>query len=318
MPVPQIKIGPTGEIIIDEQSLVVEREDIKRQREEIEKQELIDGDFDTGYGIYKRHKRSKAWSHAETLRFYKALNSLGTDFTLMTDLFPGRARRELKMKFLKEEKSNKTLIDRALTQPCKFDYKELKREVEFEEKEQEEIRRQQEEDNKRKKEKHAERHRRKNLTVQAENEARRASAFKPRKKMHNRVHSASVSHLKANNDSPEGDSSEETSDMPSTTNLDETSDMQSGVSVEKTSDIHSKLSIGETLEVHDESVKESFHERTVDNVASEPFCVRQEHNARLNEDIIEKPDFEHNVGGLASQRMQKKRRYVPFHCQPSQ
>ncbi|CAH0551327.1 unnamed protein product [Brassicogethes aeneus] len=135
MPVPQLKVGPQGEIILDEKSLVVENKGTKRNREELQKSKVIDGDFDTGYGVYKRAKRSKDWSQNETLRFYKALNTIGTDFTLMCDLFPKRNRRELKLKFKKEEKVNKALIDKAMMNPCEFDYRELKDEVDMEEKE---------------------------------------------------------------------------------------------------------------------------------------------------------------------------------------
>lgn len=139
VPVPQIKIGPSGEIILDEKSLVVERKDIKRQREQLAKSQIVNGDFDTGYGVYKKHKRSKYWTTDETLRFYKALNTLGTDFTLMCELFPDRTRRELKMKFNKEEKINRTLIDKALMQPCGYDFYVLKEEVELEQREKAEL-----------------------------------------------------------------------------------------------------------------------------------------------------------------------------------
>lgn len=139
VPVPQIKIGPTGEIILDEKSLVIERKDIKKQREEIANSQVVNGDFDVGYGIYKRQKRSKFWTTDETLRFYKALNTLGTDFTLMCELFPERTRRELKMKFNKEEKINRSLIDKALMQPCGFDFYVLKQEVELEKREKAEL-----------------------------------------------------------------------------------------------------------------------------------------------------------------------------------
>ncbi|KAF2879324.1 hypothetical protein ILUMI_26835 [Ignelater luminosus] len=130
IPAPQIKIGANGEIVIDEKSLIIENEETKRNREEIQKSKIVDGDFDTGYGIYKREKRSKDWSKEETLRFYKALNTLGTDFTLMVELFSGRSRRELKMKFKKEERVNRPLIDKALTQPVRFDITELRKEAE--------------------------------------------------------------------------------------------------------------------------------------------------------------------------------------------
>lgn len=152
VPVPQIKIGPSGEIIIDEKSLVVERKDIKKQREELAKSEVVNGDFNTSYGIYKKHKRSKFWTPDETLRFYKALNTLGTDFTLMCELFPDRTRRELKMKFNKEEKINRILVDRALMQPCGFDFYMLKDEVELHRREKAELERLKIEETKKKQE----------------------------------------------------------------------------------------------------------------------------------------------------------------------
>lgn len=154
MPVPQIKIGPSGEIILDEQSLVIERKDLQRQRAEMENTKIVDADkFKTGYGIYTRHRRSKFWSHFETLRFYKALNTIGTDFMLMCELFPNRVRRELKIKFKKEEKLNRQLVDKALMQPCHFDFEDLKNEMEMEEMELEELRRQNEEQRKQRDEK---------------------------------------------------------------------------------------------------------------------------------------------------------------------
>lgn len=152
VPVPQIKIGPSGEIILDEKSLVIERKNIKKQREDMAKSEVINGDFDVSYGVYKKHKRSKCWTTDETLRFYKALNTLGTDFTLMCELFPERSRRELKMKFNKEEKINRSLIDKALMQPCGFDFYVLKEEVELEKRERAEIDKLKLEENKKKQE----------------------------------------------------------------------------------------------------------------------------------------------------------------------
>lgn len=48
--------------------------------------------------MYRRTMRTREWSNAETLRFYKALNTIGTDFALMLSLFPGRTRKDLKIK----------------------------------------------------------------------------------------------------------------------------------------------------------------------------------------------------------------------------
>lgn len=125
-PVPQVKVGPNGEIILDEQSLVIEQTGMKKGREQIANSKIIDGDDQNrAYGIYKRPKRAKEWSAIETLRFYRSLNTLGTDFSMMVSLFPGRTRKDLKIKFKKEERLNQHLIDKALTNPNEFHLKDL-------------------------------------------------------------------------------------------------------------------------------------------------------------------------------------------------
>lgn len=128
-PVPQVKVGPNGEIILDEQSLVIEQTGAKRAREQIENSQIIIDDLDTGYGVYKKPKRCKDWTFAETLRFYRTLNTVGTDFSLMLGLFPGRTRRELKMKFKKEEKNNRMLVDKVLMNPLNFNLTELEEQL---------------------------------------------------------------------------------------------------------------------------------------------------------------------------------------------
>lgn len=141
MPAPQIKIGANGEIVVDEQSLVIENESTKANREALQKSEVIDGDFDAGVGYMKKARTRKLWSRSETLRFYRALNTIGTDFMLMCQLFPGRKRSELKLKFKKEEKINKNLIDKAMLQPKQFDMDQLVKDLEREEKEAEDKKR---------------------------------------------------------------------------------------------------------------------------------------------------------------------------------
>ncbi|XP_044744886.1 transcription factor TFIIIB component B'' [Coccinella septempunctata] len=139
---PRIKIGPTGEIILDEKSLVIENKKTKKALEEMEKTEAVDEDLDRPYGVYKRFKRCK-WSHSDTLKFYRALSTVGTDFSLMTELFSNRTRRELKLKFKKEERINQALVDQAIMKPCSFNFNELKSEFELMEIERLEIEQQQ-------------------------------------------------------------------------------------------------------------------------------------------------------------------------------
>ncbi|XP_033361374.1 transcription factor TFIIIB component B'' [Bombus vosnesenskii] len=126
MPVPQVKVGPNGELIIDEQSLVIEQTNAKKSRKVLAKEAIIDDD-NSGSGFYKKRQKSKEWSARETLNFYRALNTIGTDFLLMQSLFPNRTRQEMKIKFKKEEKVNRHLVEKALAYHQEFDTEMLEK-----------------------------------------------------------------------------------------------------------------------------------------------------------------------------------------------
>lgn len=66
---------------------------------------------------------------AETLKFYRALNTVGTDFLLMQSIFPKRTRQDLKMKFKKEDRMNRFLVEKALRYPLDFDLTELEKDL---------------------------------------------------------------------------------------------------------------------------------------------------------------------------------------------
>jgi len=51
----------------------------------------------------------------ETVRFYRALSLCGTDFSMMSSLFPHRTRVELKAKFKREDRRNPSQISSALS-----------------------------------------------------------------------------------------------------------------------------------------------------------------------------------------------------------
>ncbi|XP_014205758.1 transcription factor TFIIIB component B'' homolog [Copidosoma floridanum] len=125
MPVPQVKIGPNGELIIDEQSLVIDQ---YKAQENIDRSEIIVDDDYYGNGFYKKRPKSKDWSKWETVKFYKALNIIGTDFLLMQSKFPNRTRQELKLKYKKEERINGNLIEKAL-QYQEFDTETLEKDL---------------------------------------------------------------------------------------------------------------------------------------------------------------------------------------------
>ncbi|XP_039277441.1 transcription factor TFIIIB component B'' isoform X2 [Nilaparvata lugens] len=130
MPVPQLKVGPDGKIILDSSSLVIETTGTEKSRTDIQNSELVEENEFSGFKYRKRRARRNEWSAEETVLFYKALNDLGADFSLMQTLFPGRTRRDLKLKFKKEEKCNLSLVDKAMTHVGKFNFEALKEELE--------------------------------------------------------------------------------------------------------------------------------------------------------------------------------------------
>lgn len=130
MPVPQVKVGPDGQLIIDEQSLVIEQRDSKRVREIMSSDIIIEEGICNNGGFYKKHKRSKEWPKWETLKFYRVLNVVGTDFLLMQTLFPNRTRQEIKQKYKKEERVNRQLIEKALKYHQEFDTDMLEEQLE--------------------------------------------------------------------------------------------------------------------------------------------------------------------------------------------
>ena len=136
MPVPQLRLNANGDMVLDETSLVIENEQQKQNRILLATSNVVyDDDLSGNYGYYKRQQRTKEWQHEETVKFYRCLNTVGTDFSLMLNLFPNRTRRDLKLKFKKEEKNNGQLIDKALLKHNTFDLDELQKDLDREEEE---------------------------------------------------------------------------------------------------------------------------------------------------------------------------------------
>uniref|UniRef100_A0A182NGT2 Transcription factor TFIIIB component B'' Myb domain-containing protein n=1 Tax=Anopheles dirus TaxID=7168 RepID=A0A182NGT2_9DIPT len=124
---PQLKLGPNGEMILDEASLVIENEREKEMRETLANTDIVYQDeFSGNSGYYSRIRRTKDWGDDETIRFYRCLHTIGTDFSMMLSLFPQRSRRDLKLKFKKEERLNLRLVNKALLYPKQFNLNELR------------------------------------------------------------------------------------------------------------------------------------------------------------------------------------------------
>ena len=118
LPVPQVKVGINGEIILDESSTVLETTAAKRAKEDLSQIPLVVENCNkfTNYGTWSKKRRYSDWSEKETFRFYRALSIVGSDFSMMESMFKKRTRQELKLKFKKEEKVNGQLVDKCLKQ----------------------------------------------------------------------------------------------------------------------------------------------------------------------------------------------------------
>ncbi|XP_050076689.1 uncharacterized protein LOC126563925 [Anopheles maculipalpis] len=145
---PQLKLGPNGEMILDEASLVIENEREREMRETLANTDIVYQDeFSGNSGYYSRIRRTKDWDSEETIRFYRCLHTIGTDFSMMLSLFPRRSRRDLKLKFKKEERYNLRLVNKALQYPKEFNVEELRQQFAHED---EELERKKREENERK------------------------------------------------------------------------------------------------------------------------------------------------------------------------
>lgn len=121
---PRVRLGPNGEITLDEESLVIRRPAARPAARVV-----YETGGETSYKSFRRQPtRRKVWTAAQTARFYQALSACGTDFTLMATFFPSRTRQELKNKFKREERFNRELVDKTITDPTQFDLEGLEEE----------------------------------------------------------------------------------------------------------------------------------------------------------------------------------------------
>ena len=122
VPVPQVKVGINGEIILDESSTMLETTAAKKAKTDLTNSPIVveNASKFTNYGTWSKKKRYSDWSERETFKFYEALSIVGSDFSMMASLFKKRTRAELKLKFKKEERINNTLVDKCLKQKGSF------------------------------------------------------------------------------------------------------------------------------------------------------------------------------------------------------
>ncbi|KAI1768781.1 hypothetical protein GGR53DRAFT_352623 [Hypoxylon sp. FL1150] len=103
-----------GQIIINQQSLVVDRHAAHRDLSTLETVEEDEFSHLTTCVSFRRESRKTGpnhWTEAETEKFYRLLGMFGTDFESIASMFPEKSRRAVKLKFNREENLRPNRID---------------------------------------------------------------------------------------------------------------------------------------------------------------------------------------------------------------
>lgn len=122
-PRPGVVSGPrmrllNGRMVLDEASLTIDRHaNAELEREGMEEVEENDFSRKITQGTFMKREPSLSWDSAANQLFYIGLRQFGTDFGMIASMFPHRNRRQIKLKFNKEEKCNAAKINRILMNP---------------------------------------------------------------------------------------------------------------------------------------------------------------------------------------------------------
>ncbi|KAJ7110002.1 hypothetical protein C8R44DRAFT_801142 [Mycena epipterygia] len=122
----QVRIGPNGETIIDEESLTVDR------AEEVDTTNythVVESDHTkfVNSQSYTKKCRGSRWSVEETELFFEALAQHGENYELISLVLPGRNRTACKNKFKAEDKKDSARITRCLESRIPIDMNTLGR-----------------------------------------------------------------------------------------------------------------------------------------------------------------------------------------------
>ncbi|OAV92724.1 hypothetical protein PTTG_02515 [Puccinia triticina 1-1 BBBD Race 1] len=110
---PQLRVVD-GQMVLDQDSLAVDRRDHTPPLDDMEVVEESDATRLVNSNTWSKAVRGERWSADETSLFYDAVRLFGSDFEMISQLFPGRTRRQIRLKWNKEEKINGAEITAAL------------------------------------------------------------------------------------------------------------------------------------------------------------------------------------------------------------
>lgn len=111
----QLRLNPDGTMVVDEESIVVDRHK-NASYSNAHKVKLDENPFENLHnsGTYGKNMYTDPWTTDELIQFYKALSMWGTDFNLIAQMFPYRTRKQVKAKFISEERRHPVTVELAL------------------------------------------------------------------------------------------------------------------------------------------------------------------------------------------------------------
>jgi transcription factor TFIIIB component B'' len=104
-----------GQLMVNEDSRVIDRHanaEATREPQEEQVEDELTRHVNSG-SYLKREARGK-WTEELNERFYDGLRMFGTDFEMISKMFPGRTRHKIKLKFVREERKDKERIKELL------------------------------------------------------------------------------------------------------------------------------------------------------------------------------------------------------------
>ncbi|KAF7948690.1 hypothetical protein EAE96_007884 [Botrytis aclada] len=104
-----------GQIVLDDQSMQVDRHRQARNPGQV-LEEIEENEFTrvVNSGQYMKRSAAVRWDATSNELFYQGLRQFGTAFEMIAAMFPDRNRRQIKLKFVREERQNPAKVDRAL------------------------------------------------------------------------------------------------------------------------------------------------------------------------------------------------------------
>lgn len=119
----QLKLDKDGNIIVDEASTIIDKHQqysVLNKTKEVTQETNFTNLYNNA--SYTKQQYTDPWTVDEEIKFYKSLSKWGTDFNFISQFFPYRTRRQVKLKFSLEEKKNPVLIELALKRKLPFDF----------------------------------------------------------------------------------------------------------------------------------------------------------------------------------------------------